>query len=80
MLQLRRGQRQHVPQPANLAPQLRGPSTVTNLFWFFDGDLLSVAAALLLGTGTSPLREKGQSARAEILPVAVRSREGRVVL
>ena len=63
-------------------PRARAARAVNgdNLFRFFDGDLLSIVAALLLGTGTSPLREKGQSERAEILPVAVRSREERVVL
>ena len=50
-----------------------------NLFQFFDDDLLCIAAVLLPGTGTAPLREKDQSARAEILPVALRGCEERVV-
>ena len=79
MRQLRRGQRQHVPQVAKLAPQLRRLSTVNNLCQFFDDDLLAIAVVLLPGTDTSPLTERGQCARAEILPVAPRGREEQVV-
>ena len=52
----------------------------TDLTGASNDQLQAVTAALLPGNGTSPLREKGQHARAVILPVAARRRLSLVVL